>query len=136
MKNQSMKKNEADLQNEIRLYISQNNLATMFRANVGAGWTGNKVQTYPDHVTIYQPRRFTTGLPPGFPDLVGFKTVTITPDMVGKTIAVFTGLEIKTKTGRVRSDQTTMLQHLIHAGARAGIVRSSVDVDEILKEGG
>ena len=30
---------EHELQNLIRLHISENKLGTMFRANVGSGWT-------------------------------------------------------------------------------------------------
>lgn len=39
--------------------------------------------------------RFTFGLAPGSGDLVGWAPVTITPDMVGKTVAVFASVEVK-----------------------------------------
>ena len=80
---------EHELQNLIRLHISENKLGTMFRANVGSGWTGTVHKSSARSVTIYGARRFSTGLPAGFPDLFGFRTITITPNMVGKEMAVF-----------------------------------------------
>ena len=85
---------EHELQNLIRLHISENKLGTMFRANVGSGWTGTVHKSSARSVTSYGARRFSTGLPAGFPDLFGFRTITVTPGMVGKEIADFCGIEI------------------------------------------
>ena len=115
----------------IRTYVSKFKLGTLFRANVGSGWTG-KSRRDGNKVIIENPRRLNTGLPSGFPDLFGFRTVTITPDMVGQKVAVFCGLEIKTKIGRVRNDQLTMLKYLKECNCRAGVARSTSDVEEIL----
>lgn len=57
---------EHELQNLIRLHISENKLGTMFRANVGSGWTGTVHKSSARSVTIYGARRFSTGLPAGF----------------------------------------------------------------------
>ena len=117
---------EHELQNLIRLYISENKLGTMFRANVGSGWTGTVHKSSARSVTIYGARRFSTGLPAGFPDLFGFRTITVTPGMVGKEIAVFCGIEIK------KPVQQNMLDYLQERGARAGIARSCEDAEQIL----
>jgi hypothetical protein len=122
---------EHELQNAIRVYVSKLKLGTLFRANVGSGWTG-KSRREGNKVIIENPRRLNTGLPSGFPDLFGFRTITITPDMVGQRIAVFCGLEIKTKLGRVRDDQMAMLKYLQECNCRAGIARSTSDAEEIL----
>jgi hypothetical protein len=124
------------LQNKIRLEISKHHLGTIFRANVGRGWTGqvSNMVMNPDtnRIMITNPRPFNTGLPVGFPDLFGLKTIEITPDMVGKSIAVFVALEIKDKGGRVSEKQKNMLSFLQQQGARAGIARSMPDVIRIL----
>ena len=39
-------------------------------------------------------------------DRIGFREIEITPDMVGKKIAVFTNIEIKTVNDRLKSGQT------------------------------
>lgn len=91
---------EHELQNLIRLHISENKLGTMFRANVGSGWTGTVHKSSARSVTIYGARRFSTGLPAGFPDLFGFRTITVTPGMVGKEIAVFAELKSRNRTER------------------------------------
>ena len=127
---------EHDLQNTIRLHVSREQLGTLFRANVGQGWTGKvqRMHMTPDTNTILlvNPRPFSTGLPVGFPDLFGFVPVTITPDMVGRQVAVFAAVEVKQKTGRISVKQRDMLAFLQRQGARAGIARSVDDAARIL----
>lgn len=127
---------EHDLQNEIRLHISKERLGTLFRANVGRGWTGEvqRMNLTPgtNTIVISNPRPFNTGLPVGFPDLFGLVPVTITPDMVGQQIAVFVAVEVKQKTGRISAKQKDMLVFLQQQGARAGIARSVDDAARIL----
>ena len=127
---------EHDLQNEIRLHVSREQLGTLFRANVGQGWAGKvqRMHLTPDTNTILlvNPRPFSTGLPVGFPDLFGFVPVTITPDMVGQEIAVFAAVEVKQKTGRVSAKQRDMMAFLQKHGARAGVARSVDDAVRIL----
>jgi hypothetical protein len=43
------------------------------------------------------------GLCKGSADLIGWKRVTVTPEMVGSTVAVFTSIEVKTATGRLQT---------------------------------
>jgi hypothetical protein len=45
------------------------------------------------------------GLCKGSADLIGYRSITITPDMVGQQVAVFTSIEVKTPTGRIRPEQ-------------------------------
>lgn len=127
---------EHDLQNEIRLEVSKNQLGTLFRANVGRGWTGEvqRMNLTPrmNTLVISNPRPFHTGLPTGFPDLFGFVPITITPDMVGQQVAVFAAVEVKQKTGRISAKQRDMLAFLQSQGARAGVARSVIDAARIL----
>ena len=96
-----MKQSEHELQNKIRIAVGKERAATLFRANVGKAWTGKKTIYCGDMITLHEARPFSTGLPIGFPDLFGLRTVEITPEMVGKKLAVFAFIEVKTKQGRI-----------------------------------
>ena len=67
---------------------------------------------------------------PGGSDLLGYRTIEITPDMVGRRVAVFTALEIKTPTGRATPEQLKFIEHIARAGGIAAVVRS---IDEALR---
>ena len=72
------------------------------------------------------------GLCKGSADLIGWKRVTITPDMVGSTVAVFTSIEVKTATGRLRPEQQQWLDAVQAAGGIAGVARSVEDALRIM----
>lgn len=72
----------------------------LFRINAGMGWSGEVTRVSDDKIVIKNPRPF-HGAPEGWPDLAGWTTVTITPDMVGSQLAVFTAIEVKA-TGRIK----------------------------------
>ena len=101
---------ERDIQDAIRaLGIGD---LRLFRNQVGTGTT-------PDGRFI----RF--GLHPGSPDLIGWRRVVITPDMVGQTVAIAVGIEVKTARGRVSPEQQTFIAHMQAFGALAGVARSA-----------
>ena len=114
---------ETVLQNRIRLAVSsQCGDVTMFRNHTGAlrdPRTGQMV-------------RF--GLAPGSPDLVGWKSVVVTEEMVGQRLAIFCGLEVKIPSGRVREDQVKFLDRLRSAGGVAAVVRSEEEAVAILSD--
>ena len=70
------------------------------------------------------------GLCKGSADLIGWTTRTVTPEMVGQRIAVFTSIEVKTPTGRLRPEQQQWLDAVQAAGGIAGVARS---VDDALR---
>ena len=78
-------------------------------------------------------RPVTFGLAKGSADLIGWTTRTITPEMVGQQVAVFTSLEVKTERGRVRSEQQQWLAAVQAAGGIAGVVRSVEDAEALLR---
>ena len=67
----------------------------------------------------------------GASDLIGLKVVTITPDMVGREIAVFTAVEIKTPNGRVKPEQEMFIRAVLNKGGFAGVARSAEDLKNI-----
>lgn len=106
----------------------------MFRINVGRAWTGAEIiHIDKSDIIIKDARPFHAGPPKGYPDLTGWRSVTITPDMVGEKIAVFVAVEVKTKKGRPTKDQESFLAQVIDAGGIAGVVRSEDDVGGLLK---
>lgn len=77
-------------------------------------------------------RPVTFGLCVGSADLIGWTTRTITPDMVGQQVAVFTSIEVKTPTGRLRPEQQQWLAAVRAAGGIAGVARSVEDAEGLL----
>ena len=75
----------------------------------------------------------TFGLAKGSADLIGWRTVIITPEMVGQRLAVFTSIEVKTPTGRVRPEQHAWMAAVSGAGGIAGIARSVQDANDLLR---
>ena len=72
------------------------------------------------------------GLCVGSSDLIGWKTIEITPHHIGRKIAVFVALEVKTESGRPTTEQLNFIDHVDMAGGHAGIVRSEQDAEGLL----
>ena len=112
---------ETDLQQRIRLALGTSPNLRLFR---------NQVGSLPDPRTG---RLVTFGLAKGSADLIGWRTITITPDMVGRQVAVFTSIEVKTERGRVRPEQHAWLTAVTGAGGIAGIARSVQDANDLVR---
>lgn len=123
---------EKNIQNEIRLAASKHG-CTLFRANCGVGWTGNKKTRMKDgSLVIHDPRPF-HGMIEGFPDLVGWQTITITEDMVGQKMARIIMPEVKTPTGKKRDAQERFAKNALSKGVKYGFVRSVDDFVNLVK---
>lgn len=109
-------------QNSIRNALTEEGF--FFRANVGTAWASNDIGKLADGTLILRnPRPFSTGLPAGFHDVFGFVPTVITPDMVGKTVAVFTSVECKSSKGKAREAQERFADAVRRAGGRTGFAR-------------
>jgi hypothetical protein len=75
----------------------------LFRINAGKGWAGKVVSRSRDQqgrtLLVLRDAIPFQAAPPGWPDLAGWESVTITSDMIGKKVAIWYGEEIKV-TGR------------------------------------
>ena len=69
---------------------------------------------------------------PGGSDLIGYRRITVTSEMVGQEIAQFAAVEVKTPRGRVRPEQQQFIDHVLSAGGIAGIARSVDEAKTIL----
>lgn len=85
------------------------------------GWRvfRNNVGCLPDARGV--PVRY--GLCPGSSDLIGWRELVITPDMVGHTVAQFVAVEVKTPTGKPTAQQMRFLEAVAAAGGVAVIAR-------------
>jgi len=70
---------------------------------------------------------------PGGADLIGWTSLEVTPEMVGKRIAVITALEVKTEKGRPTPDQLRFIEAVRRAGGIAEIVRSEEQAKDVVK---
>ena len=114
-----------------RILLSCPATRRLFRINAGTAWTGRHVEhintpehvhVFPGDIVIRQARPF-HGAIAGWPDLAGWETVEITPDMVGKKLARFVALEAKTKGVRVTDAQQNFLDQVAAAGGVAEVIR-------------
>jgi hypothetical protein len=115
--------------------------AKVFRLNSGKAWAG-KGERLPDGaVLIRQPQFILAGLGgpeneaiEGPPDLFGWTSIVVTPEMVGMTLAVTTGFEIKREDGKgtTSKGQKTFHAALARDGGIVGVVRTAEDVGKIL----
>jgi hypothetical protein len=112
-----MAKEETNISNRVRLKLSR--LCRTFRNNVGLFTTisGDKIRT---------------GLCKGSSDLIGWTTVEVTPDMVGKKVAIFMGIEIKSSKGRMSKAQIKFAENVNDAGGIAFMARSPEEAEEKL----
>lgn len=69
---------------------------------------------------------------PGGSDLIGYRRVRVTEEMVGQEIAQFAAVEVKTPRGRVRPEQRQFINHVLSAGGVAGIARSVDEAQKLL----
>ena len=109
---------EQQIQQNIRIACSKGD-TRLFRNNTGTLKDQNG-----------RPVQF--GLCKGSADLIGYRSVTITPEMVGTTVAVFLSIEVKTATGRLRPEQQQWLDTVQAAGGIAGVARSVEDALRIV----
>ena len=116
--------NETTILQRIRLAIGRISSVKAFRNNCGQAWMGKVIRKTADTVTIQNPRPVQFGLHPGSGDLIGWQTIEIMPQHVGQKLAVFTSIEVKTDTGRVKPEQENWQQQVLNAGGRAFVARS------------
>jgi hypothetical protein len=109
---------EQDLQQQIRLQLGIGHIR-LWRNNCGV---------LPDRQG--RPVRF--GLCPGSSDLIGLRTVTVTPEMVGQRLAVFAAVEVKAPRGKLTEQQGHFLAAVERMGGLAGVARSVEDAAAIL----
>jgi len=113
-----MKENE--IERNIRIELGRSETVRVFRNSVGQANVNG--------------RRISYGLLKGSSDLIGWRTVTITPDMVGQHFAQFVGVEVKTATGRLRPEQKMWIEMVNEGGGLAVVARSPEEARSLLHQ--
>lgn len=95
--------------------------ARVFRNNVGLleDRCGNKVRY---------------GLCVGSSDLIGWNSLLVTPDLVGKRVAIFLAVEVKKPWGKVTDEQEAFIAAVRRAGGIAIVAHSPDEAVTKLKE--
>ena len=122
---------EREIMNRIHMTIGSREDARLFRNNLGKAWVarGKPVRT-DGGVFLPHGQQYQFGLPPGSPDLVGIKMIRVSPDMVGRTVGLFLGIEVKVPGGRVQTDQRRFLEMIKRFGGVSGVAWS---IEEAMK---
>jgi hypothetical protein len=94
----------------------------LFKINAGMGWCG-KIVKHTGNVIILKNPRPLHAAPAGWPDLCGWETVEITPEMVGQKIPVFCMEEVKAGNDTLKPAQKKMKKLFEKMGGVFMIVR-------------
>jgi hypothetical protein len=129
---------EHGIQQQIFLTLGSLKDVRVFRNNVGVAYSGQELKDYSllsriknlflspvRFIVLLNHRVIKYGLQVGSGDLIGWKSIEITPDMVGQKVAVFLSVEIKSNKGKATEEQINWAQVVRASGGIAGIVRST-----------
>lgn len=106
---------ENAIQKAVMLSLGSDPSIRVFRNNVGVGSVGNP------------PTKIRFGLFPGSGDLIGWRSYLIDKEDVGKTIAVFSSVEVKDENGTVAQNQKHWANVVNESGGIAIIARDAVE---------
>jgi len=109
---------EHEIQQRIRLACGRGPVR-LWRNNTGA-------------LVDQQGRFMRFGLCKGSSDLIGLRTLEITPELVGQRLAQFVALEVKTAQGVLRPEQLAFLRLVQELGGVAAICRSVEEAEQLL----
>jgi hypothetical protein len=116
--------NEKKIQNDIKKLSCGN--VRLFRNNVGLGYVGKAVKKTVDLIVLKNYRLVKYGLCRGSSDLIGWRSFTITKEMVGRKIAQFVGIEVKGPRGKVTKEQKNF-SRIIERFGGVGIITNNVE---------
>ena len=109
---------EHEIQQRIRLACGRG-AVRLWRNNTGA--------------LVDQQGRFVRfGLCKGSSDLIGLRSLEVTPEMVGRRLAQFVALEIKTESGTVSTEQRAFLRLVQQLGGLGAVCRSIAQAQAVL----
>lgn len=122
---------ESTIQKLIMLTLCKLRNIRVFRNNCGMAYQGALVSENEGIIILKNARRIPFGLLDGSSDLIGWKSIIVTPDMVGKKLAIFVSIECKSETGTARPNQINWIETVNRNGGIAGIARSPEQALEI-----
>ncbi len=123
---------EQSLRKQVQLACSRLG-ARLFRVNTGRAWAGKARPDPRGGVYIQDAYPIRMGLATGGSDLIGWTLVTVTPEMVGREVALFTAVELKTGRVPVTREQQTFLAAVVRAGGLAGVARTVAEAEAVVR---
>jgi hypothetical protein len=123
---------EQTLRKQVQLACSRLG-ARLFRVNTGRAWAGKARPDPRGGVYIQDAYPIRMGLTTGGSDLIGWTEMTITPEMVGSTLAVFTAVELKTGRLAPTREQTAFLGAVKRAGGLSGVARTVDEAEALVR---
>lgn len=123
---------EGVIQADIRKATGLMPRVRLFRNNRGVAWMGKIIERVGATIVLENARPVEFGLTDGASDLIGLVQVTITPAMVGQTLAVFTAAEVKRPRVDVPEHQQRFVDFVNRFGGIAGVVRSPGDAVKLV----
>lgn len=105
----------------------------LFRNVVGTGWQGQVVRRDGDLLVLKNPRPINAGLCVGSLDLIGWRSMVITPEMVGQRVAIFAAIEDKVGRRQATEEQKNFIEVVTGFGGFAGVARSVEDARIIVR---
>ena len=116
---------ETEVMRKYQIEASKNN-GRLFRNNIGIGWAGKFLKRYENgSVLIGNARPLHAGLCVGSGDLIGWRSIEITADMVGQRMGQFWSAEIKVGNNTPTTEQNTWRDAVNKAGGYAEIVHET-----------
>ncbi len=116
-----------DLQKSIMLAASKSRICTLLPNRVAKGWVGTMISYMGGVLKLANARPIESGFGVGSSDLIGVTRIVITPEMVGRTVAVFTACEVKVGRDKLSKDQREYLDLVRDWGGIGVECRDSVD---------
>jgi len=115
--------------------------ARVFRIQVGTFFAGKpeyisenrSVRVSPGDIVLRKARTVDVGIT-GMHDIIGWKSVTVTPAMIDKKIAVFSSFEAKSETGSATPEQINFRDVVLKAGGMSGIFQNDDEAIKIIEE--
>lgn len=119
----------------------------LFRLNTGRAWMSNLgpkgvVQMTDGSVVIHAARSIAIGYATpdgkslnGASDLQGWTSIVVTPELVGRRIAVFTAIETKNSKGGTKlAEQKNFIEQICKAGGIAGFASSPAQAQGLIRD--
>lgn len=116
---------ESEFKNQFDKLIVKTKHTRLFANPSGNAWVGRLLKHNGTSVSLAYARRMQFGLlSPGAPDRIGWKTITITENMVGQTIAQFCAVELKRPDGkgRISPEQIDAINLINSVGGLAVVI--------------
>ena len=111
---------ESDLYAQI-LTAHSHGAVRLFRVNAGMAWQGRIIEQSPTRLVLAYPRMIRLGVE-GLSDLLGWSEG-----------GIFTAIEGKSGTGRLRPAQRAFIDLVCRSGGRAGVARSVSEAGAIIR---